>query len=270
FNKVRSAIDRRNADLRLRDMAKSDLAMMETALKDWPVKKEQLERAESLSQELEASRKKELYDGVRRLKDELAQKKQALDRVGLIKTADVSEADRLSRALQANEALLRGMKIAARISQTGSSEVFIRSAVSGDTLLVGSGDLNITEAAVISIPGVAEIELAPQGVDVESVQTSIERDRNALIAHLKRFNADSAEQLRNKQNESAELSAAVERLDMRIETLLGDTDWNELEAAAAGKNARPAAEVETEIRALSGGSIDRFIGALRSSIDSYI
>ncbi len=272
FAQVRSLIATKQANHQLLQDAEQDLKEMNNALKDWPAKDQQKEKAEGLRKELHSANIREHFEKISNLVSHMEELQEQLEKIGRIDSDDVEKAKSLESEIQKLEAQLMGINLSAKIRQLGNVDVQIRSAVSGESVHMNDGQVDITEAVEISVPGVVEIQLAPKGIDLDSVKTELEEKIIVLNEVLDRYASQSAEEIRDKQQKYRNLKKDLENQEKIIKSNLNGQAWDELkaDAAAVPKNVRSSDQISNEISALCGESVDSFIGRISAEIEKYI
>lgn len=272
FSAVRSLIEAQSSNRALLNNYSIEYREMQSVFEDWPEKVKQLEKANRLREEL---RQAELRERFARIRDLIANRdkvKALLDGIGDISDEDVEKADSLQAEILQYEAKLKGMNLTARIKQLGSEKVFIASAVSGKSLEPADGMLSITEAVDIHVPGVVDIQLFPKGIDMETVAEKLNSCKTEYSAILKRYAADSVKLLRKKQGEVNSLKQDLKKWNDRILDELGDETWEEVKAKAADIpfSEKSVRDIQSEISAFCGGSVEKYVGRISGEIDNYV
>ena len=272
FSRVRSQIATLSANKQLLEKEELALEDMQTALREWPQKADALGRAKNLREEWSQAEIYEKHQYVRALQTEREDKQKRFDEIGEIRPEDAAQAIDLTKQIEKRETRLRGMNLSAQIRQLGNAEIQVKSAASGNLLDISGGTFDITEAVEICIPGVAEIQLAPKGVDVSAIHRELTEKRAQLSELLAAYGAESAEQLQEQQREWSDLNRDLKSLAECITAALGETAWETLQAEAAvlPANIRSKTAVKADISALCGGkSLDAFIGGISSTVEAY-
>lgn len=273
FIKCRSLIKTQHLNESLLEQAKKDLETMMNASTDWPVKRAQSETARKLRTALRNAEKQAHYDQVKALEDKLTDTLRQADEAGTVDEEEVKEAVTRERNVTELESKLKGMNLSARVKKLGDAEIQIRSAVSGAPLGTDGEAVDITEAVVISVPGVADIELAPKGVDAEAIQQKLKLNRDRLREIFAKHDVASADMLKEKQGRIKKLAESLTELAQRIEGALNGISWEVLceQADQLPEDTRSVSEIQEEITRFCGNdSIDTCIGRIDAYIDSYI
>lgn len=185
---------------------------------------------------------------------------------------DAKAAKELEKDIAGLEAQVHGMNLTADIWQLGTAQIEVISAVSGLPMETPAGRFDLTEAVCIRIPGVAEILLAPKGIDMDAVMEELGRKREELTTLLGKYGAVSAEELQNRLTAMNELQMELRQVRRDEQRALGDTDWDELKSAVAVLP-DPLPDMQTvqdALRALCGRqSADSFCGGLHTELAAF-
>lgn len=134
------------------------------------------------------------------------------------------------------------------------------------------GEIKITEAVDIAIPGVLEMQLKPQSVDVEVVKSSIQLIESQIRAIYEKYGVSDIDALQSLADVYSNTKQEVAILKLECDKILGDKTW---EAVKAENDMVPTdieteAEIKRKIIDLCGSkSIDAFIGGLEAMLNNY-
>ena len=255
------------------EAADRQAAEYEQTLKRWPKVTRNLEYARSLKAEFTQTLAMERYSEVKKAREAWLAEKEELSKLHKVDAADVRQADLLTRRIEREEGRLRGMNLSARIRKLGEADVKIIRSASGREILTEDGQLDITEAVRILIPGVAEVDLMPKGTDAEEVTKTAAKLRGERKEIYDRYGVGSPEELHDLAAAYDGASSLLERLKMRYDSALGKDAWEDLESAAlkVPEGTRSLTEVRSSILELCGSaSLDTFIGSCQAALDEYI
>ena len=271
FHKFRTQIGERNLLEQNLGIAQKQFNERHAASQKWPEEASALEKAIILKEQLSQAETREQYLAAKTLMADIDAKKAALDAMGDIREEDVKSAEMLQRDNIRDESQLRGVNLTARIRQIGKPDVEIVSALSGEKLTAIDGEVRITEAVEIRIPGVAELTLAPQGIDTNTICSRLQANRDALQAMLSRYAVDSVDMLREQKEKADGLNVEIGKLRDQLDMLLGSITWEELKRAGESVPVSvPAVSlVKAQIQALCGSSLDGFIGRKTGAVEEF-
>ena len=271
FTGVRVRLEKRKNALSGQEQNRKVIQETKDALKDWPEALRLFRSADTLRKELTRAKKKQQYDRIKVLLEKQTELQKALEQVGEVDPKDVTAAKQYIRDIDRAEARLSGMKLTARIDQLGKEPIILSSLVTGEEKQV-SGDVRITEAVRLSIPGIADISLLPEGVDPDALQQTLSGARDGLKGILEKYDAESVEKLEEKQQASDRLQAELRTVSGRITDAKAGCDWDSLkqEVRDYPEDLRPTTDVERDIVKLCPGeNVETFCGRVQSRIDSY-
>lgn len=272
FSKIRGALSERSNIQSLIEAANREYGEMTMALKNWPAAVKDHERAVSLQELHEKARCHALFATVYKLHSELSETRAALAKNGLVDQEDVARVRNLQRDIDKHESMIAGLKLTARIRRMGDADVQVTSAMNGNQIDTADGEFSITEAVEITVPGVFELQLMPQGIDLDEIKEYLLKARAELAKIFEKYGTTSVEELEQKQKNATSLQNRIKELENLIEIKLDGKAWDELQAENAGIPADIASvsDVEIDIKALCGRiSADSYIGEKSGKIDDY-
>lgn len=272
FAKVRRLLSEQNSNKELLDKEEAELRTMQNVLSDWPTQSAQISNAKKLQKQLQQASDKELYETVHGLIESRDETQDKLDQTGPIEQKDIDDAVAAEYEIRTMESVLKGMNLTARIRKLGPTDIQIKSAASGASIPNDSDEIEITEAVDISIPDIAEIRLAPKGIDVDSVKSRLTTARETLSAVLNRYDVLSVEELKEKQKEEKTLKENLDWFERKIQDTLGDVSWENLrsDAASVPDGLPSKKDITQTIADLCGkSSVDAYIGGLETLIAGH-
>ena len=193
FSKIRGALSERSNIQSLIEAANREYSDMTIALKNWPSAVKEHDQAVKLQHQLEQAKCHALFLVVYKLHSELSEKRAASSRNGLVDQEDVVNARNLQREIDKYESKIAGLKLTATIRRLGDVEVQVTSAMSGDQIDTADGEFSITEAVEITVPGVFELQLMPQGIDLDEVKEALAKARTTLAIFFEKYDTTSVE-----------------------------------------------------------------------------
>lgn len=273
FQKIRGTL----GQLSLLAKANEDLEVKirdgEIAIKNWPVIEGEIEKATRLQLRRDQAIIHDLY-----LKAASAQKAYEEKLVEFTKLKEVDVADiRRIMSLQNQKAKaegqIAGLNLVAKIKQLSATPIEMKTVATGKSLLSEDGIYKISEAVEIVVPGVMEMQLMPQGVDVDAIKqelVQIEEEINVIFA---KYGVNDVSVLQEMSDSYSVVKQEAERLKLNLEKILGDKEWKEVKAENANvpEDIETEAEVKRLIMDLCGfKSIDEFVGGQKATLENYV
>ena len=272
FQKYREVLGQRSLLVGLITDLNARLNENSEAYEKWPGIRSNIEKAKELQRKQELARIRALYLKAEPIQKEFLEKKTYFEKLKEVDNSDIKKLSELITKKQQEEAKLTGMNLVAKIKEIHSADVKVTAVASGEVLDLSIGEVQITEAVDINIPGVLDMQLVPQGVDVEDVNKKIENYRAEIKELLEKYQVDSLEKLKENSEEYKELKRQVDQLKLDIDRMLGDQSWEDLKAAndAVPEEIETEADIKNRINELCGSkSVDAFIGGLESTLLNY-
>ena len=264
FSTVQSLIRERKSTEQLLSASQRELARMDEALRAWPQTEEEFRKAEALKEELQLSEKLELYRAVHADVLEYRKCEAEFKKLGTVDRKDITEAERLRRDLEREEARLSGLRLTARVRKLGDCEVQKTVLRTGEQEALYEGSLDITEAVEIRVPGVVSVELLPKGIDPDMVRAKLDSMKQTYYGILEKNRVDSVEALRDKSEQVTLLQQEMARHSENAKRLLNGVSWETLreEALVIPEGQRPSQEVKRDVLTLAGRkTLDEFIAS---------
>lgn len=268
FRQCKSVLEQRKLLQDQINALRVNLSEQESALKNWPEIEKAIKASLELRQKQEYARIRELFLKAEKIRSDCAAKENQLQAMSPIDPEEIKTVQNLLRRQTRLEGQITGLNLVAKIRRLGDVPVEIRSAANGLPLSAQDGELAITEAVEISVPGIMEMQLMPRGIDLDAVKGELEEIGIQISDIFKKYRVESLEELQEKSGEYDRLGAEVSDLKQRLALQLGSLTWEELqEQNAQMQDAHmpadipTAAEVNLQIEGLCKNvSIDRFIG----------
>lgn len=183
---------------------------------------------------------------------------------------EIRRVEKALREIQKLENKLCGMNLMADVTIHDGHELQIRSVRTGCLLEPENGEVCLTEAVTITIPGVMDMVLAPANVDVQKTEAEIQRLRTDNVAIFGRYDVDSLEALREYAERYQNIQSQVEDIQDRLEQVLAGHTVEELHAAVSD-NVRPGEAILADIQALCGKTaLDIYAALQKAKKDGYI
>lgn len=272
FNAVASLLTVRSDRKKTLERDRSELNKLKNVLAVWPHVVADLDRARALQAEYNSrliadkyAQAKELADGLAGLEAATKQPRPDNSEIALVRSAQ--------RSVMNLENKLCGMNITAAIEMLGADSIRITSLRTGGEVDISGGSAAITEAVNISVPGVMNMRLSPANVDVPSTERQIASHRQDIANIFEKYGVGSLEELEECARAADLSKSRADALKGRLAVLLGDTTFEQLEAAAravAGE-IRPAADIRADILSVCGSAdISSFVTEKATVERAYI
>ena len=271
FAQVRAVISEQNSNRKLLDAVSKEADAMQAAITQWPEAEEQKSRAEELKKQFDLAAKKQKYLSVKTQVEEKEKLEQELAGIGHIDGTDLETLRKLPQEIRMLQTKLKGLDLIARINQLGETEIQVTSSVTGRPVTIEDGAVRITEPVTISIPGIAEIDLAPEGVDVEDIRKRLDAASQRQQEIYAKYGVASADELEDLKRRADAHIAAIKNIIVKIDSLLQGEAWESLEkeGRALPENLPGLQEVRDEIAAQCGSDVNLFIGKKEGQITEY-
>lgn len=272
FLKFRGTIDQISLLKNSIKDTKSKIERMKEDYVKWPESCKKINIAKDLSAKLEQVMAYELYVNAKVANDSYCEKKKLLENLKEIDAEDIRRLSNLLSQKQIEENKLAGININAKINKLGENPINIESLANGSEIALNSEVINITEAIKVSVPGVMEMELFPNGVNVSEVNESINKLNIDINQIYQKYEISDIEMLREMSDLYISTKQEVERLKLKLDNVLGNKTWDEVVTAnkLEVNDIKPEKEIRRELSAICGNkTIDSFIGGLETIVEGY-
>lgn len=236
---------------------------------------ENLERAKVLQSEKNNRSILDKYEETKKINNEIIELNSLLADKDCPSNTEISQVKSIQRTISSLENKLCGMNITAAINMMNGNQVEVTSLRTGEVIDVSNGIASITESVKIVVCGVLEMQLSPADVDVESIKTQIEEQKNTLAGIYKKYGVVSLEELetlsKTISGNRTKLENAEKQLDVHLEAA-SVASFEELKKKATAINGciRSMAEIERDILALCDKTdISTFITRNETIVDRY-
>ena len=252
--------------------AEEKIKEQSAVFQSWPGLCSDIARARELQTKCHQAQIHDLYLKAEPARRSCLEIQAVLEKCRAVDAADLKLAEELIRRKQRQESRLAGMKVAAKIREPWPAELTVTSAVSGKALEPVEGEIQITEAVDIRIPGILDMQLMPMGVDVESVRQKLSSLESDLQSVYRKYGAGSLEELQAMSGSYTAAKLEAEKRNMNLERILGGNSWEEIKAAndSVPAGIETESEILRQISDLCGRrTVDAFIGGLESTLSDY-
>lgn len=248
-----------------------DIAKVTEVLDKWPRLDTAVERARALKEEKAHRFALDLHAAVQAERARIAPEDLQLAQAARPEDSELAQVQKAQRELAMLENKLCGMNLTAAVQMLGGHQVEVTSLRTGEAVALTDGNAAITEAVLITVPGVMEMRLSPANVDVEAVEAQMTACKETIAAVLGKYGAESVEALERHAKAVDAARMAIENVNNRIARLMGALSMQELEemVAAAPATVRDKAAIEAEIIALCGGDVGSFITRNEALLENY-
>lgn len=207
----------------------------------WPNYVAGLELREKLKLKLKQAKLRALYNDGKAIMDELLLKEKELSALKPVEQEDI-KAVKLAHSEKVKlEGQLQGLNLVAKIKQLSDTPINIVAASSGENLSLTDGEIAIREAVEINIPGIMELQLMPQGVDIDLIKDKTTELTKNIQDIFGKYGVDSIEKLEDMLAKHQELTGKLDILRINLNSVLGECSWEEL----SNNNASLPDEVES-------------------------
>lgn len=238
----------------------------------WPDSVAGLKLREELKVKLEQAKLNEHYHKVGTIKKEFDSKKHELDSIKKVEHEDIIALNNYIKAKDRLDSMLTGLNLVAKLKKLSDTPVEITSIATGAKLSADDGNLPINEAVEIKIPGIMELQLMPQGVDVDDVKKQL----FALVENIKsiydKYGVNCLEALQQLSARYNEMEQQVNMLQINLVSVLGDNTWENLsrEYDSLPNDVESLEQVTKDIKEICGSKdIQEMIAYYKSVIATY-
>ncbi len=237
----------------------------------WPETEKNLQAGNILQTKLNARNTLDVYERCHELVLHLEIMQKKSEQFSYPDDDVISSVKKASNELFLTENKLVGINLTASIKMFEGYPVIVKSLLSGK-ILDTTDQMSIQEAVSITIPGIMEMELAPQDIDINEIEAKREQLSHSIQSVFKEYNVTSIAELENLAHKYKTLQLQITEAKSKLNQLLGNTSYQQLENKAAAI-VTPPESLETilaEIQALcKHDDISRFIISCETILSSY-
>lgn len=272
FLKIRGILDQRTLLENVIKDKKDKLKEDKGAFEKWPNIKNNIAIAKNLQKKLNDAIIHDLYnkvEGPQKAYEEQAAKLKSLAEINF---QDVTDAYDLQFDKQTAESKVTGLNLIARFKKLGEIPIEVKSVITGETLNTESGELKIAEAIDIFIPGVMEMQLMPQDVDLDAIRTKLKQINSRIEGIFTKYNVKNLNELKKKDELYKAAKGEASNLETKRNEVLLGKKWEEIKVAYSNipVDTQSEEEVKKEIAIMCDfKTTDAYIGGLEQILSGY-
>ena len=195
-----------------------DVAKVAEVLSKWPQLAAAVERAKALKEEKAHREALDLQAAVQAERARITPEDLRLAEAACPDAAELAQVQSAQRELAKLENQLCGVNLTAAVQMLGGHQVEITSLRTGEVISLTDGNAAITEAVLITVPGVMEMRLSAANVDVEAVETQMTACKETIAAILGKYGVASVEAL---ERHAKAVEAAKFAIDHGVDAVIG-------------------------------------------------
>ena len=248
------------------------LTEQESAAQDWPRREDILCKLQELKLKLKQANTRDLYQKVNELQNSLDICNKELSSLKSVDIDDIRMLKNLNNQVNKLEGQISGLNLMAKIKKLGDASIVVTSATTGKELELSGDELVINEAVEILIPDIMELQLMPQGIDVDKIKSELKDCYKSINEIYAKYDVDSVEILEIKSSKYKNLMMDIKSLNERILIILGDVKWEELQSeyAKLPEKVETEADIKEQIVMMCGSdSFAENIAQYSSMIEFY-
>jgi hypothetical protein len=272
FQKYRGLLGQASLLRKANESLKAMIREEESALFKWPHICSDVARANVLLTKQKQAAAHELFLRAAAARQSLLEKQTAFCGMKKVEPSDIKNLRDLISEKQKAGSRLDGLNLVAKIHPLGADKVEVKAALSGRALEGIDGEYRISEAVDIAVPGVVEIQLMPQGVDVDAIKAQAAQCEAGIREIYGKYHVSSSEELQALADDYAQAGQEAELRKLAFDGILGGYTWEAVEAAnrAVPADIRTEAEIRAQLESLCGRqSADAFIGGMEQILRDY-
>ena len=249
-----------------------EITEKDKVLDNWPQISSNLAIARQLKNKQEQAHFHDLYSIAEPANELYLGKKAELERHKEVYASDLKKLTELTRNKQDEERKFAGLNLVAKIKKLGSDDINVASIATGKAIDLLEGEVQITEAVDINIPGIMDMQLIPKGVDVDAVKQNLLSLDTEIKALYEAYSVNSLEELQDSSDAYLRAKLDTEEAKLKLEKLLGEISWEELSKANETVPADIATEEEVNKQIADlceGQNIEAYIGGLQTTLLDY-
>ncbi len=281
FRKYNGAIEKRKIYQTALAEREEKKKKAERALLEWPEAERQLKEAEELEKKQETAVFQKLYEKAEAAEREYREKSVQIEKLKKVESADLEEAALCQKRRQYAVGKLAGLNLIAQLKELGAHKIELKSMATGEALESEDGLYKLTEAVEIMIPGIMEMKLMPQGVDIEKIRKEITEADEKLKALFSKYEVQTADELSGLSETYHAAEREKEKAGQSFAMCLNDSAWERYTAEPVWENIRrlketypqeseSVEELKRQIEALCGSvSLGVFKGKAEKTLHDY-
>ena len=152
-----------------------------------------------------------------------------------------------------------------------SDHVVIKSLINDNVLSKDTDSLSIKEAINISVPGVLDIDILPEGLDIDKIKIDIDSYSKEIDDIYKNYEVLDLDGLNKLLEQYQEQKNLVEKLKEEYGKAIGSDDYETLKANCdTSRTVRTLGDIENDIKTLTKGEqLNVYGGIIKKDLKDY-
>ena len=275
FAGVKNLIELKQSYQKDKDLCVTKIDNYNKILATWIDLDGRIAKAKALQTELESRKYLDLYNKAKSIIDEL----DAMDSDVLNAKCPTDEEifilkSNINKVLSLQNKLC-GMNINANIKMFGNNNIMVKSLKTGEQIMLDSDNVVLNEAVKITVPNVLDMVLAPSDVDVDKVNSQIEKLNIDSHTILKKYNVEDVEKLEKLSKNINRVKSEQQICNQKLQAVLdsGNIEFTELEniVNSISGAVRSYSDIEKDIVSVCGtNNVQNYIVSKQTIIDGYV
>ncbi len=242
-------------------------------LRDWQDQKHTLEQAEKLQKESENRSLLDTYESAKEIFDRLTQYENSETAHRLCPSQE--EICTVKKAFQEKIRLeneLRGMNLNILTKMSGNHTVEVRSLLTGQRIDITDNSTPVSEAVILTVPDVMELQLIPCNIDIDVHQTNIRNKEKILQEIFGKYGVESVQELEDIAQKIVLTNTKIEELRKQLENLTSPFSFDGLKTSvtAIPSTVRSKEEIERDSRKICrNNQLSLYIAQIQGKIEKY-
>lgn len=237
---------------------------------NWNKLKKELDEYTKLDEEYKYATSLERFNQINSKKKEYEKKLESFKTLKEIDNNVIKKVEKLDNEINKETNKLNSLNLELKLNNI-SDNVIIKSLINDNVLSKDTDSLSIKEAINITVPGVLDIDILPEGLNIEEIKNNIDSYRKDIDEIFRKYEVSGLDGLNKLLEQYQEHKNLVEKLKKDYESTIGDDDYDTLKAGYdTSITVRTSGDIENDIKVLTKGEqLDVYGGIIKKDLKDY-
>ena len=237
---------------------------------NWNKLNKELDEYTKLDEEYKYATSLERFNQIDSKKKEYEKELESFKTLKEIDNNVIKKVEKLDNEINKETNKLNSLNLELKLNNI-SDNVIIKSLINDNVLSKDTDSLSIKEAINITVPGVLDIDILPEGLNIEEIKNNIDSYRKDIDEIFRKYEVSDLDGLNKLLEQYQEQKNLVEKLKKDYESTIGDDDYDTLKAGYdTSVTVRTSGDIENDIKVLTKGEqLDVCGGIIKKDLKDY-
>lgn len=202
-----------------RDSLSDGIKKYEKVLEEWPSIKDKISKSKALKEKYEKLNNHGLYERIQEQEKETKQLKEDFEKFKENPNDYLNEARTINSKIGELESKIKGIDLTATIKKLGDKDINITSVITGESIDISDGKLDIKEPVNIAIEDIMEMTITAGDIDANEISVKIKQNKDKLQTIYDKFNVNDISGLEASCYEYNKLKNDKEQAEAKLDSM---------------------------------------------------